>query len=237
MQHQLAVGEIHTLGIAGGAGGVEGGGDRVLVEVRERIARAGIRQQRLVFAHAVGQRAALVGGVGQQHGLLHRGQLRLDALVERHELAVDQHEAVLRVVHGVEDLVRGKADVDGVQHRADHRDGEHALQVTVAVPVHHRHGIAGLHARLAEHVGQPCDPLVERGVGVAHLVAVDDLAAFLVAAAGQQQALDQQRVLVGVLGGRNDAGLEHSGTPARHVVIVDGHDSRVTAPPDHPTKE
>ncbi|MCY1414409.1 hypothetical protein D9M71_298600 [compost metagenome] len=222
VQDQLAVGEVHALRVAGGAGGIEGGGHRVLVEVGEGVARAGRVEQGLVLADAVRQGAALVGGVGQENGLLHGGQLRFDALVERRELAVDQHEAVLRVVHGVEDLVRRKTDVDGVQHRADHRYGEHAFQVAVAVPVHHRHGVTGLHARFAEHVGQARHPLVEGGVAVAHQVAVDDLAALLVAAAGQQQALDQQRILVGVLGGRDDAGLEHGAHLQGTVFIIDG---------------
>jgi hypothetical protein len=33
VQHQLAMGEVHALGVAGGAGGVEGGGHRVFVEI------------------------------------------------------------------------------------------------------------------------------------------------------------------------------------------------------------
>ncbi|MCY1455148.1 hypothetical protein D9M71_722600 [compost metagenome] len=94
-----------------------------------------------------------------------------------------------------------------MQHGADHRDGEHALQVAMAVPVHHGDRVAGLHPGLGEHVGQARDTLVEGGVAVAHAVAVDDLAGLLEAAAGHQQALDQQWIDVGVVGGLDDAGL------------------------------
>ncbi|MNM56615.1 hypothetical protein D3C81_677900 [compost metagenome] len=79
----------------------------------------------------------------------------------------------------------------------------------MAVPVHHCHGVTGLDSRLGEHIGQPRDALVEGQVAVAQLIAVDDFAGFLVAAAGQQQALDQQRKLIGALGGRDDASLQH----------------------------
>jgi len=38
-QHQLAVAEIDPFGQAGGAGGVEGGGARVFVKIREVVFR------------------------------------------------------------------------------------------------------------------------------------------------------------------------------------------------------
>ena len=60
VQHQLPMGEVHALGVAGGAGGVEGGGDRVFVEVLEVIGGAGGGQQGFVLTYQVGQ----LGGVG-----------------------------------------------------------------------------------------------------------------------------------------------------------------------------
>ncbi|MNG97505.1 hypothetical protein D3C79_566210 [compost metagenome] len=209
VQDQLPMGEIHALGIAGGARGVERGGNRVLVEIGEVVARAGRREQLLVFADQVGQVGGLVRAVGQQHGLVDRGQLPGDGLVQADEVAVDQHHAVFGVVHGVEDLLRRQAHVDGVHHRADHRDGEHAFQVAMAVPVHHRHRIAGLDPGFGQDVGQPRDSLVELWISQAQLIAIDDLAGLLIAAARHQQALDQQGVAVGALGGLEDAGLQH----------------------------
>ncbi|MNE89029.1 hypothetical protein D3C80_1864030 [compost metagenome] len=106
MQHQLPVGEVHAFGVAGGTGGVERRGDRVLVEIREVIHRAGGGQQLLVLAHQVRQVGGLGLGVSQQQGFLYRGQLPGDGLVQADKIAVDQHEAVFGVVHGVEDLLR-----------------------------------------------------------------------------------------------------------------------------------
>ena len=210
--------EIHTFRIAGGAGGVEGGGDGVLVEIGSR-ARAGRGQQRLVFADQAGQFRALLHAVGEQDGPLHRGQLPRHRLVERDELAVHQHEAILGVVHGVEDLLRGEADIDGMQHRPDHRDGEHAFQVAMAVPVHHRHRVAGLHPGLAEYVGQARDALVEGGVAVAHLVAVDDFMTLFVTTAGKHQALDQQRILISAGGAGMRRVFSMGRTPGSGFVV------------------
>ncbi|MNN35183.1 hypothetical protein D3C81_1490270 [compost metagenome] len=79
----------------------------------------------------------------------------------------------------------------------------------MAVPVHHRHGVTGLYPGFGQHVGQARDALVELWVGQPQLVAVDDFAGLFIAAAGHQQALDQQGVGVGALGGLDDAGLQH----------------------------
>ncbi|MNF55320.1 hypothetical protein D3C84_367770 [compost metagenome] len=209
VQHQLPMSEIHALGIAGGAGGVEGGGHRVFIEIGEVVARTGGRQQLLVLADQTRQFGGFLLGIGQQQGLLDRGQLRGYAVVEGHELTVDQDELILGVVHGVENLLRRQADIDGVQHRTEHGDGEHAFEVAVAVPVHHRHGVAGLDPGRRQHIGQACNPLVEGCIAVAQRVAIDDFTGFLVAHAGQQQTLDQQRILMGVGRGRDDASWQH----------------------------
>ncbi|MNG95261.1 hypothetical protein D3C79_542920 [compost metagenome] len=209
VQHQLAVAEIHALGVTGGASGVEGSGHRVLVEIREVVARAGSSQQLLILADQTGQFGSLVRAIGQQQGLVDSGQLPGDGLVQADEVAVDQHHAVFGVVHGVEDLLRRQAHVDGVHHRADHRDGEHAFQVAMAVPVHHCHGITGLDPGLGQHIGQACNALVELWIRQPHLVAVDDFAGLFIATAGHQQALDQQWIGIGALGGLDDASLQH----------------------------
>ncbi|MNJ24856.1 hypothetical protein D3C77_192850 [compost metagenome] len=79
----------------------------------------------------------------------------------------------------------------------------------MAVPVHHRHGVTGLDPGLGQHVGQARNALIEGQVAEAQLIAIDDFAGFLVAAAGQQQALDQQWKLISALGRRNDTSLQH----------------------------
>ena len=157
------------------------------------------------------------------------------ALVQPDELAVDQHEAVLGVVHGVEDLFRRQAHVDGVDHRADHRDGEHAFQITMAVPVHHRHGIAGLDAGRRQHVGQPCDPFDQGRIAVAQLVAVNDLAGFLITSAGHQQPFDQQRILVSAFGWGDNASLQHKSPFSDCTVVAESkHFSALGRQPNQP---
>ena len=106
VQHQLPVSEIHTLGVTRGTGGVESRGDRVFVEVLELILSTRSRQQVLVLADQIGQIGGLFRGIGQQNSVLDRGQLPGNGLIEPHELAVDQHELIFGVVHGVENLVR-----------------------------------------------------------------------------------------------------------------------------------
>ncbi len=221
------MGEVDALGVSGGAGGVEGRGDRVLVEIGKVVARLGGSQQAFVLADAIRQAGVVHVAIGEQQRLLHGGQLPGNRLVQRHELAVDQHEAVIGVIHGVKDLVRREPHVDGMHHGANHRNGEHAFQIAVAVPVHHRHGVTCLHAGCSQHVGQPRDTLIQGAVVVTQLVTVDDLAGALVAHAGQQQALDQQRVLVSVRRGLDDTGLQHEG----HPVLVGVVNSTLERPP------
>ena len=65
VQHQLAMGEVHTLGVAGGAGGIEGGGDGIFVEILEIVFRAGGGQQGFVLPHQVRQFSGFLGRIGQ----------------------------------------------------------------------------------------------------------------------------------------------------------------------------
>ena len=50
-----------------------------------------------------------------------------------------------------------------------------AFQVTVAVPVHDRYGMALPDTECLERVGQSIHPFAESGVIVAHAIAIDDL--------------------------------------------------------------
>jgi len=181
----------------------------VFVEVGEIVLRARASQQLFILADQVRQGRLGVRPIGQQHGALDRGQLAGNGLVQLDEVAVDQHQPVFGMIHGVKNLVGREAHVDGMHHRPDHRDGEHTLKVAVAVPVHHCHGVTGLDASFAQHVGQLRDALVQLGVGQPHLVPVDDLTGFFVAAGRHQQALDQQGVGIGVVGGLEETGLQH----------------------------
>jgi len=182
----------------------------VFVEILEVVLGAGGGQQGFILAHQVRQIGGFGFAVGEQQGLVHSGELPGDGLIEPDKLTVDQHEAVFGVVHGVQDLFRRQAHVDGVDHRADHRDGEHAFQIAMAVPIHHRHRVTGLHSGLGQHIGQARDAFDQGGVGVTQFVTVDDFPGLLVTGAGHQQALDQQWVLVRTFGGRDNTGLQHT---------------------------
>ncbi|MNE98489.1 hypothetical protein D3C80_1970040 [compost metagenome] len=91
-----------------------------------------------------------------------------------------------------------------MQHRANHRHGKEALQITMTVPVEYCHRIPGLDAGGGQGIGQPTDPLVESLVAVTQLVGIDDLLCGLVANPRQQQALDQQPIAVCTFSWRND---------------------------------
>ncbi len=184
VQHQLAVGEIDPFGVASGAGGVKHGGDRIFVEILECVLGAGCRQQRLILADKVGQVSGLVGQVRQQQGLFDGGQVSGHGLIKAGELAVDQHQAVIGMIDGVSDLLGGKPDVHGVNDRANHRDGKHAFQITVTVPVHDRHRVTGLYTRSRQHIGQTADALFKGRVAVADGITVNNLTRLFIATAG-----------------------------------------------------
>ena len=48
---------------------------------------------------------------------------------------MDQDHGVFGVIHGEKDLLRGEADIDGMQDRAHARYTEVSLQVPVGIPV------------------------------------------------------------------------------------------------------
>ncbi|MNZ89996.1 hypothetical protein D3C78_1089440 [compost metagenome] len=210
MQHQLAVAEIHPLGVARGAGGVEQGRHRVLVEVGEVEVRLTPGQQRFILA----QHRQPGGGcadVAELDKALDGRQLAMNLLHQRQEIIMHQHHVILGVVHGVEHLLGREADVDRVQHRANHRHGKETLKVAVAVPIEQGHGIPCLDACVDQGIGQAPDPLVERAVVVAQLVCVDDLLLRCVAGPREQQAFDQQGIAVSAFCGRDYFCFRHGG--------------------------
>ncbi|MNP14388.1 hypothetical protein D3C76_1067100 [compost metagenome] len=216
VQHQLAVREVHPLGVAGGAGGVEQRGHRLLVEVLELGLGAGCIQQRFVLAEHRQRRGRSLP-VRQLQVAFDRAQLAAQLLQQRHEVVMHQHQVILGVVHGVGHLLRRQANVHRVQHRANHRHGEEAFQRTVAVPVQQRDSVTGLHAGRAQHVGQAPHPLLELAVAVAQRVGVDDLLVRLVPHTRHQQAFDQQGVGIGAGCWRHYFCLGHDVVPSIHI--------------------
>ena len=80
VQHELAVGEEDTLGIAGGARSVEGGGTGVFVQIRERVADVGGGQEFLVLRVYSERGLGLLTVVADEDHLLHGGELVPDRL-------------------------------------------------------------------------------------------------------------------------------------------------------------
>lgn len=208
VQHQLAVAEVDTFGQAGGAGGVEGGGARILVEVAEFANRRGLRQQFFVFARETWTARRRRTVVADQHAARERRQFPADLFEHREEIRIHQQYIGLCVVQRVGNLLGRQAHVDGLQHAAEHRHGEKTLEIAMAVPVHDGDGVAGLQAELAQHVAQALDAHVEVGVSMAALIveAVDNLLGGCGRHGGMQQLLDQQRIAVGLGRAVDDVG-------------------------------
>ena len=105
-----------------------------------------------------------------------------------------EQDVVLGVLDRVQDLLGREADVDGVQHRAQHRDGEERLEVAVAVVVHDRHRVARLHPQRRQRAREAVHPLAQVRVGVASKVTVDDLLGRIVHDRVLEDATDGERV-------------------------------------------
>jgi hypothetical protein len=177
--------------------GVEHGGAGVLVEVLEAMLGRRLGQQVFVFAgEGDGARRRRWAVVQRDEGLDVR-ELVQQAFDHRRELGIDRQHVRARMLERVEDLLGRQPHVHRHQRGGHHRHREIAFEVAVAVPVHHRHRVAGPDALPCQHVGEPADALAQAAVVVAPEVAVDDLLAAGVLQRGMQQLLDEQRVGVG----------------------------------------
>ena len=186
MQYQLAVAEIHAFRVTGGAGGVESGGDAVLVEIREVEVVAGPREQGFVLAVGVERGVARLVAVGYLNPGFDGFDLVFHALDDGQEVIVHQYRVVFGVVHGVNDLLRRQAHVDRVQYGANHRNRKETLQVPWGIPIHHSHGIAGFYTGICQGIGKSMDAFDKVLVGVLAAIGVNDFLVRVVAGAGHQ---------------------------------------------------
>ena len=88
---------------------------------------------------------------------------------------MDQQCGIGRMVNRVENLLRCQPDIDRVQHSTDHRDREKTLQVSMAIPIHHRDRGAGPYTKILKSARQALNPIEEFTVSKAQNSAVDDL--------------------------------------------------------------
>ncbi|MNN68804.1 hypothetical protein D3C81_1845390 [compost metagenome] len=105
VQDQLAVAEIHAFRVAGGTGGVEQSGHRILVEIREVELAGAAVQQGFVFTQH--RQIGFAGVHVAELDIAFDGrQFTVDLFHQGHEVIMHQHQVVLGVVHGVEHLLR-----------------------------------------------------------------------------------------------------------------------------------
>mmetsp|Transcript_48350 Transcript_48350/g.115061 ORF Transcript_48350/g.115061 Transcript_48350/m.115061 type:complete len:470 (+) Transcript_48350:449-1858(+) len=171
VEHGRPVREQHSLRVACGAGGVAERGRGCLRQIgpSKRGLRGSI-QQVLVAEHVLQVRDWHVLPVREDDDVLeglHHGRELRDA---REKRQVHKDNLVLRVVRHEDQLLRGHAGVNGVQHRAHARNRKVELHVAVAVPRDRRHARAFLDAELCERVREPHAAPVHLGVAAA----VDD---------------------------------------------------------------
>ena len=70
----------------------------------------------------------------------------------------------------------------------------------MAVPVHHRHGLARRHAQARQRAAQPAHALAELPVGQPGLAAIDDFLIGILPQRGDQQVFYDQLVVIGAQG-------------------------------------
>ena len=198
VQNQLPVTEADPLGIAGRAAGEKGGRNRILVEIPEREVGVGGAAQHLVFARRPSGQRFVASVHDGDDGLQfrHRPPNIID---QGKEVAVDEDDARIGVGEGVKNLLERQANIHRLQHRAHHRNREIGLQIAMAVPVQHRDRRPLPASERGEQRCQPTHALRELPIGVAKLIAIDDL---LVRGRDQcpvQKMADRQRIMIGLV--------------------------------------
>ena len=81
-----------------------------------------------------------------------------------------QQCGILGMVDRVENLLGRQAYVDGMQHSADHRYREKALQVAMTIPIHHRDRITGTYPHSLKSAREALDPIEKLRVAKAQIV-------------------------------------------------------------------
>ena len=212
MQHQLTMAEVHALGQPRSAGGIEGRGAGVLVQLGELVVRVRAAQHVFVFGVVLDGGLRRFAGIVQKNDLFHRVDLVLDRLEQGQEFGVDQNDIVLGMIDGVQHLIRRQAHVHHVQHGTHHRNAVEAFQVTMGIPIHHRHGVAGLHAQPGQTRRQTPDTLSHLLIGKAELVGVNDLLLGRRSHSLLEHVLDKQGIGISRRCTRDDIG-SHAKSP------------------------
>ena len=161
------------LGVPGGARGVvERDCAPLVVRVRPPERRIALFEQSLVLdvADALAARGMRVVDVDDDRRMSHPGERVRD---HRRELPVREQHLRTTVFEDERDGCRVEPDVDGVEHRAEHRHPEARLVDGADVRREDRHAVAGADAACRERGGEAPAARVGLGPGEAAL-AVDD---------------------------------------------------------------
>ena len=199
MQHQLSMAEVHPFGQASGTRGIEGGGASILGKIWKFVIRIAGHQQAFVFGGDIQGGGRSLASVIEQHQLFDWLNAITNGFQDREKLGIDQDDVVFGVIDGVENLFRAQADVDGVQDRTHHWHCEETFQITVAIPIHHRHGITVFNAKLCQAAGQTIDAFMQIAISLAFERTVNDLLIGKLTDRVGDQLLDKQRI--GISGG------------------------------------
>ncbi len=175
MEYELTVSEVDALRETGRTGRVKRRSARVLVEIGKVVGCIACCEQRFVIGIPCEVFAWDRRIVAKPNELFDTRQLAADRAEHRKKLRVTQQDVGLGMIERVDDLLVRKSDVDHLQHRSEHRNGEVAFQIPVAIPIHDRHRSARPHAHLRQGTAQTGDPLVQRRIVVADEIAIHDL--------------------------------------------------------------
>ncbi len=74
---------------------------------------------------------------------------------------MDENHVIFGMIHRVEDLVRGQANVNSVKDSSHHGYGKETLQVTMGIPVQDRDRRTRPHAKRVQRGSEPIDPAVQ----------------------------------------------------------------------------
>ena len=190
----MAMAVANALWVARCARGVERDGLGVLVQFRKLECGVCLRHQGFVLARQLEARCRHGTVVRQHHDMANIGQLATDLLDDRQEIGVHQQHIGVRIIERVQNLRGRQTHVHGEQCCTHHRHTEVRLEVTVAVPVHHRNGALAGDTQACHRVGELGDAAVEITVLVAHFTAIGDLLIAMQTHRIEQQLLDQQRI-------------------------------------------
>ena len=100
------------------------------------------------------------------------------------------------MVDRVGDLFRREPDIDRLQHRSHHRDGEKRLEKPITVPIENADRVARANSYAVQGRSQASDALPDVAIGEALKIPIDD---FLIRSLDNRrvpQLFEDQRILI-----------------------------------------